>query len=79
MSEAELRDRLTRATDIPDSDVEQLGPLTVEVESQSGNGTYRVDFTDPDNPSCECPDHVYRGTTCKHLAKAADTLGVIDL
>ncbi len=23
-----------------------------------------------DNPSCECPDHEYRGATCKHIIAA---------
>ncbi len=73
------RDRLSRAKDIDADDLSLLGDR-VEVESQSDpEKSYIVDFSDPLDPSCECPDYVYRGTTCKHMARAADELSIIEL
>lgn len=69
--------RLNKAAQIQDSDVTTLGDKWATVKSQSGDDAYTVDLSG--NPSCTCPDHTYRGTTCKHLAKAAEQLGVIDL
>jgi hypothetical protein len=43
------------------------------VKSQSGNGTYTVNLKARE---CDCPDHLQRGTYCKHLQAAelfADT------
>lgn len=37
-----------------------------QVPSQSGNGKYTV-HTDPQNPSCTCPDHGKMGKKCKHI------------
>jgi len=36
------------------------------VESASGN-TYIIDV---EQRQCSCPDHTYRGVSCKHLLKA---------
>ncbi len=44
------------------------------VPSQSGGGTYRVDF-DPENPRCTCPDHELRGGRCKHIFAVKYTIG----
>jgi uncharacterized Zn finger protein len=78
----DLRDRAKRATNVADADVTLLGGGTAEVQSQSDpDKTYLVDIdlADVTASSCECPDHVYRGTTCKHLLAAAAELGVVDL
>jgi len=38
------------------------------VPSQSGDGTqYKVDNTDPDWPTCTCPDYELRHARCKHI------------
>jgi len=39
---------------------------TLLVESESGN-TYLLDVK---NRRCSCPDHEYRGVSCKHLLRA---------
>lgn len=45
-----------------------IDDATLLVESESGN-TYLLDMeTQP--PRCSCPDHRYRGVSCKHLLKA---------
>jgi len=46
--------------------VKRLDQSTYRVTSQSGNGEYRVVFTDP-GFVCDCPDHNYRKTKCKHI------------
>ena len=40
-------------------------PGTYVVES--GSLIYNCDLRDPFSPSCDCPDHLYRERTCKHL------------
>jgi transposase len=37
------------------------------VPSQSGNGSYKVNNTDPDWPTCTCPDFELRRIHCKHI------------
>jgi hypothetical protein len=37
------------------------------VPSQSGNGQYKVNATDPDWPTCTCPDFEIRRSRCKHI------------
>ncbi len=41
------------------------------VESESGN-TYVIDV---EQRQCSCPDHTYRGVSCKHLLKAVQEGG----
>jgi len=69
--------RLEKAAQISDTAVTTLGAKWAVVESQSSADTYTVDLTG--EPSCTCPDHVYRGTTCKHMYRAAEALEVFDL
>jgi uncharacterized Zn finger protein len=69
--------RMEKAAQIEDNAVTTLGDKWAAVQSQSSDKTYTVDLSG--EPSCTCPDHRYRGTTCKHMAKAADQLGVISL
>lgn len=59
-----------------DSDVEWVEENLAKVESESSDQTYLVDV---EQMACSCPDHVFRGTTCKHLYKAADDHDIIDL
>lgn len=77
MSQAQSETRFDRAANIAATDVNITGRQTAEVKSQSEQGkSYTVDIQDK---SCTCPDHVYRGTTCKHLARVADLCGVFSL
>ncbi len=48
------------------------GPFWV-VPSQSGDGTYIVDY-DSRRPKCSCPDHETRQVRCKHLFAVEYTL-----
>lgn len=69
--------RFERAAQIEADDVNLVGQQKAEVQSQSDpDETYTVDIAEQ---SCTCPDHVYRGTTCKHMARCADLLGVFTL
>ena len=43
-----------------------IDAATYLVESASGN-TYLIDV---EHRECSCPDHIYRGVSCKHLLKA---------
>lgn len=47
------------------------------VHSKDG-GSYDVVLNGAES-SCECPDHEYRGTTCKHMLRVADEIGVVAL
>jgi len=46
--------------------VKRLDPLKYEVNSQSGQGTYRVKKRSG-VWECTCPDHTYRKSKCKHI------------
>ena len=45
--------------------VKRINPSTYRVKSQNGNGTYTV-IKDGSDWKCNCPDHIYRNTKCKH-------------
>jgi transposase len=47
--------------------VKKLNDHSFKVKSQSGNGIYEVKAT-PNGITCTCPDFVYRGGKCKHIA-----------
>lgn len=47
--------------------VAALGTALYEVGAESGN-TYIVDL---DDDRCSCPDHAFRGVSCKHLRRVA--------
>ena len=71
--------RTQKASQFTNNEVTTLGDYWAEVRSQSDpDKTYTVDLSG-DDPSCTCPDHRYRGTSCKHILAAADELGVISL
>ena len=46
--------------------IKRIDAKTYQVNSQSGNGVYEVMNTSL-GWMCECPDHIYRGVTCKHI------------
>jgi len=47
--------------------VKQVTDHSFKVKSQSGKGAYEVKAT-PNGMTCTCPDFVYRGGKCKHIA-----------
>jgi transcription elongation factor Elf1 len=46
--------------------IKRIDSNTYGVKSQSGNGVYEVLNTSI-GWMCQCPDHIYRGVTCKHI------------
>jgi transposase-like protein len=49
-----------------DGQIKRIDSNTYEVLSQSGNGKYEV-LNSSIGWMCQCPDHIYRGVTCKHI------------
>jgi transposase len=47
--------------------VKKVSDQSFKVKSQSGKGAYEVKAT-PNGMTCTCPDFVYRGGKCKHIA-----------
>ena len=47
--------------------VKKVNDHSFKVKSQSGKGAYEVKAT-PNGMTCTCPDFVYRGGKCKHIA-----------
>lgn len=47
--------------------IKKVNDLLFKVKSQSGKGFYDVKST-KDGMICSCPDFVYRGGRCKHIA-----------
>ena len=76
MSETQSETRFDRAAQIEATDVDLVGQQKAEVQSQSSDDSYTVDLQEQ---SCSCPDHVYRGTTCKHMARVAELVGMFEL
>jgi len=69
--------RFERAAQIEATDVNLVGQQKAEVTSQSDSDkTYTVDLQEK---SCTCPDHVFRGTTCKHMSRVANLVGMFEL
>jgi len=60
--------RRARGMEILESGIQprEVGKETWIIPSQSGNGTYTVEF-DVDEWHCSCPDFQYRGIECKHI------------
>jgi transposase-like protein len=46
--------------------IKRIDANTYKVKSQSGNGVYEV-LNSSIGWMCQCPDHIYRGVTCKHI------------
>jgi transposase-like protein len=49
-----------------DNQIKRVDENTYMVKSQSGNGVYEV-LNSSIGWMCQCPDHIYRGVTCKHI------------
>jgi putative transposase len=49
-----------------DNQIKRIDANTYMVKSQSGNGVYEV-LKASIGWMCQCPDHIYRGVTCKHI------------
>ena len=47
--------------------IKKVNDHSFKVKSQSGSGFYEVKAT-PNGMTCDCPDFVYRGGKCKHIA-----------
>lgn len=58
------RPRMIRAM-TEDFEIEMIHPDIYRVHSPSGN-TYHVNVAER---WCSCPDHEYRGVSCKHLCR----------
>jgi len=52
-----------------DNQIKRIDAKTYEVKSQNGNGVYEV-LNSSIGWMCQCPDHIYRGVTCKHIHAA---------
>ena len=63
----DARDLRGKAIADQGNQVKKVNDLLYKVKSQSGNGFYEVKST-KDGMSCTCPDFVYRGGKCKHIA-----------
>ena len=60
--------RELRGKEIADKgNVKKVKDNSFRVKSQSGNGSYEVKST-LNGMTCTCPDFVYRGGKCKHIA-----------
>ncbi|MGV8127638.1 MAG: transposase [Methanothrix sp.] len=64
-----MRDtRKERGKEIAENgNVKKVNDHSFKVKSQSGKGAYEVKAT-PNGMTCTCPDFVYRGGKCKHIA-----------
>lgn len=49
-----------------DGQVKRVDDIHYTVNSQSGNGSYNVHYTEL-GFVCSCHDHLYRGVKCKHI------------
>lgn len=47
------------------------------VNHDSSTGEESEYIVDVEQMACSCPDHVFRGTTCKHMFAAAEVAGVL--
>ena len=47
--------------------IKKVSDYSFKVKSQSGKGVYEVKET-KDGMTCSCPDFLYRGGRCKHIA-----------
>jgi len=49
------------------SEIRRMNGHLYRVNSQSGNGKYKVSYNESLGWDCACPDHKYRGAKCKHI------------
>lgn len=47
--------------------LKEIRELEAIVESESREGAYYLVSQDKDGWTCSCPDHMGRGSTCKHI------------
>jgi transposase len=61
--------RETRGKEIADQgdQIKKINDHSFKVKSQSGSGFYEVKSTES-GMTCDCPDFLYRGGKCKHIA-----------
>jgi transposase len=64
---ADMRDVRGKAIADKGSQIKKVNDHSFKVKSQSGNGFYEVKATES-GMICDCPDFVYRGGKCKHIA-----------
>ncbi len=63
----DARDLRGKAIADQGNQIKKVNDLLYKVKSQSGNRFYEVKST-KDGMTCTCPDFVYRGGKCKHIA-----------
>lgn len=61
------RDERAKAIVAEGNQIKKVTDHSFKVKSQSGKGVYEVKET-KDEMTCRCPDFVYRGGNCKHIA-----------
>ena len=62
-----LREQRGKAIADNKGSVKKVSDHSFKVKSQSGRGIYEVKAT-PNGMTCTCPDFLYRGGRCKHIA-----------
>jgi transposase len=62
-----LREQRGKAIADQGDQIKKVSDYAFKVKSQSGKGFYEVKET-KDGMTCTCPDFVYRGKACKHVA-----------
>jgi transposase len=62
-----LREQRGKAIATQGDQIKKVNDHSFKVKSQSGSGFYEVKAT-PNGMTCDCPDFVYRGGKCKHIA-----------
>src|SRR5271157_3067117 len=62
-----IRDVRGKAISDQGNQIKKISDHSFKVKSQSGNGFYEVKSTES-GMTCDCPDFVYRGGRCKHIA-----------
>lgn len=63
-----MTDRLERGQEIADkpNQVVRINERSYKVKSQSSDNEYEI-LRSESGWICSCPDHMYRGVTCKHI------------
>ncbi len=64
---ADMRDVRVKAITDQGNQIKKVNDSSFKVKSQSRSGFYEVKAT-PNGMTCDCPDFVYRGGRCKHIA-----------
>jgi transposase len=64
---ADMREARGKAIAEQGNQIKKVSDYSFRVKSQSGKGVYEVHET-KDGMTCTCPDYLYRGGRCKHIA-----------